>query len=375
MRKTKCYSWCLKQLPEGCKYCVEGRKTVLFITGICSKHCFYCPISDQKWQKDVIYANEWKVENFNQVCEEIDLCSSRGAGITGGDPLARLSRTCLYIRKLKKKFGRDFHIHLYTPLDLVDLKKLRKLHTAGLDEIRFNPDIGCGKEKLWEKISMALRFNWDIGVEIPSIPGFFNQTKQLIDYIHDKIHFLNINELEISDTNCNELIRRGFVPKDNISYGVKGSEEMALKLVSYVEKKRYDLKVHYCTTTLKDRVQLRNRIKLRAKNCATEFDKVTADGTLKRTVVYLDDLKPGFGYDKKIAGLSDAIKRKYVARLIKLNDNFDGILDFGRMRIIISSKMIQMAKKTEGVSVARIEEYPTQDSMLVSLEFVKKQEK
>lgn len=369
-------------MPKGCKLCVQGRKTVLFITGLCSKHCFYCPISDQKWQKDVVYANEWKIDKFDELVKEIELCSSCGVGITGGDPLIKVNRTCSYIRRLKRKFGDDFHIHLYTPLNLVDESKLRKLYKAGLDEIRFNPDLDKRGIRLWNRIMLAAKYKWDVGVEIPVIPGSMAITKKLIGYIHDKADFLNLNELEISDTNCNELLKRGFAPKDDVSYGVNGSEDMAFKLLSYIEEKcsdkkyiskGYNLRVHYCTATLKDKVQLRNRIKLRAKNYATKFDIVTVDGTLKRTVVYLDELKPGFDYDKKFNSMSQSMRRRFVDRLIKLNDKINGILDLNRLRIIIDRKMISKAKgesDNSNISIAMIEEYPTHDSMLLNVEFI-----
>src|SRR3990172_2095039 len=35
-------------LPVGCRQCTDGAKMVLFVTGLCSFHCFYCPVSDEK---------------------------------------------------------------------------------------------------------------------------------------------------------------------------------------------------------------------------------------------------------------------------------------------------------------------------------------
>ena len=155
--------------------------------------------------------------------------------ITGGDPLLRLERTIRYIKLLKNRFGKKFHIHMYVPLELVTYNNLRKLNSAGLDEIRFHPDID--NKKFWLRINDARRFKWNIGVEIPVIPKKAKETKELIDFISDKVDFLNLNELELSDTNYNRILEEGYRAKNNISYGVKGSEELAKNLLVYVQKK------------------------------------------------------------------------------------------------------------------------------------------
>jgi len=109
---------------------------VLFVTGLCSFHCFYCPVSDEKMYKDVVFADEKRVTKDEDVLEEARAIRATGAGITGGDPLDAVERTCRYIRLLKAEFGAGFHTHLYTMS--TDAAKIRQLAEAGLDEIRFH---------------------------------------------------------------------------------------------------------------------------------------------------------------------------------------------------------------------------------------------
>ena len=111
------HSYQLKELPRGCQYCIRGEKLVLFVTGICPRECSFCPVSDEKYRQDVIFANERKVNSPSDLIKEAELMQAKGAGITGGDPLAKLNRTLEYIRLLKEKFGKQFHLHLYTSLD------------------------------------------------------------------------------------------------------------------------------------------------------------------------------------------------------------------------------------------------------------------
>ncbi|MFH1590753.1 MAG: radical SAM protein [archaeon] len=362
----------ISTLPEGCRRCVTGEKTVVFVTGLCGRSCFYCPVSEQKFKKDVIYANEWPIKNPAELIEEARLCDSTGAGITGGDPLVKLDRTIDFILRLKKAFGKGFHIHLYTPLELVTSDRLARLYEAGLDEIRFQPD--QDDDKLWPRLALPVAFDWDVVVEIPGIPGYTSKAKKLIRFIDDVgIRYLNINELEISDTNAQHLLDRGLVPKDDISYGVKGSEEMAEKLLAYCAEKT-KLHVHYCTTTLKDRVQLANRIKRRAKNVAAAFDRVTREGMLVRGAVYDERTFPGTGQKAKLEKHAQAANRRLAylkERLIKqgLLTRDLVALDRPRGRLLMSEKDIRRLRgDLEGFIPTLVTEYPTHDHMLVELD-------
>jgi pyruvate formate-lyase activating enzyme-like uncharacterized protein len=364
--KTKFYSWKAGALAKGCQMCVKGEKIVLFATGLCPNRCYFCPISDSKNGKDDVYANEWKIKSEKEIIKEAELCSAKGAGITGGDPLVKLDRVVGYINLLKKRFGKKFHIHLYTPLELVNEKTLKRLYDAGLDEIRFHPDIEDPSK--WNRLELARKFKWDVGVEIPSIPGKEEQTMQLVDFIKGKVNFLNINELEISDSNANNLVERGFKSKDNMSYAVKGSEELAKKILKYAASK--NINTHYCTAQLKDRVQLRKRILKRAENAAKKYDIITEEGMLIRGAVYL--MKPSFGYMRKIEKKRKILIPK-LKRIMESLNLKNAELDQRKCRILMHPEDIEKlseALKKKGLVPAIVEEYPTWDALEVEIEFL-----
>ncbi len=400
MKKTKYYSYKIGKLVKGCQLCVKGAKLVLFVTGICPRCCYFCPISDKKYQKDVTYADEWPTKNIKDIIKEAKLINAEGAGFTGGDPLCRLDRTIFYLKKLKKKFGKKFHIHLYTSLDLVNKNNLKKLKKAGLDEIRFHLDLDT--DKLWNKIRLALDYDWDVGVEIPVIPRKEKNIKKIIIFINNlnkkqknKINFLNLNELEIADNKVNKLIELGYKTKNRLSYAVKGSQELALKLLKFIEKNKIKLNVHYCTATLKDKVQLANRIKRRAKNIKKEYDIVTDEGTLIRGVIYLSSLKPGIGYRKKIEKINNknsiikklSIIKNQLKKNFKIKNNLIEV-DKNKLRIltlinevykirdIINKNLLKNINKDKkllckkDLFLAVVEEYPTYDGFEINIDFL-----
>lgn len=380
VQQTKWHSWCTGKLAKGCELCVQGRKLVLFVTGLCGQRCFYCPVSEHKFGADVVYANEWQVTDHDdpaELIEEARLTEARGAGITGGDPLVKVDRCCAYIRLLKQKFGREFHIHLYTPLKLVTQECLRKLADAGLDEIRFHPNLD--DDSLWHRLEWAKAYDWDVGVEIPAIPGYEDRTRKLIDVLAGKVGFLNLNELELSDTQARhyKLDVLGYKPKDDLSYGVKGSKEMALKMLAYARSK--GLPAHFCTAKLKDAVQMKNRLKRRAKHARLPFDIALEEGTLLRGCLYTPSLAPGVKYAEKLqqADKDGAVRqleavRVKVLQATRLREN-TVIVDHEKLRLILPCEAVKKhAKKLKklGLIPAIVEEYPTADALEVEVDFL-----
>jgi hypothetical protein len=374
--KTPYYSWRIGELADGCKHCVKGEKLVLFVTGLCSARCDFCPISDKKLYKDVVYANERPVEpdDYKAIIEEALACSAKGAGITGGDPLVKLDRTIAYIKMLKKKFGKEFHIHLYTSLNLVNENNLLRLYKAGLDEIRFHPKFD--NEADWPKIMLAKRFDWKVGIEIPVIPGKEAETRLLIDFFTDKVDFLNLNELELAD-NTVWRNKKDVKCKDNISYAIKGSDELAKKLLKYCAK--FGIRTHYCTCKLKDKVQMANRIMRRALNTKHIFDVLTEDGLLTRGALYLPELAPSFGYHDKLSKLELSEKKKILNRLKKIREQIIAqeelpqhmlLIDEHKLRLITSPWLARIIK-AKGIVRAVVTEYPTFDALEIEVDVLK----
>jgi uncharacterized protein len=365
-------------LPEGCLGCVRGEKLVLFITGICPAQCFFCPLSEQKKNHDVIFANEQEVTEQDIACviAEAKAHGATGAGITGGDPLTRLFRTCTYIKALKEEFGKEFHIHLYTPLILVNETTLARLYEAGLDEIRFHPFLD--EEKFWDRLKLARKYNWSIGIEIPIFPDKISETKRLVDYAHEYIDFINLNELEISERSLEEFEKRGYHILEKSSYAITGSKQAAREIMRYAQ--RYHLPVHFCTSKLKDRIQMGNRIIRRAQTTAQPFDSVDEEGLLTRGAIYCS-YKPDYNYGNVLKLLSPDERKLEMDRLqiiygwLKQQGMPEdgGRIDDERLRIILNQEALRsmtttIKKKFPGIIAAIVKEYPTSDAFLVELE-------
>lgn len=259
-------------LPEGCLLCYKGAKMVLFVTGICGRKCFYCPVSNQRREKDIIFANERRVNRDEDLIEEAISMDALGTGITGGEPLLRLDRVIHYIKLLKNKFGKSHHIHLYTAL-APGKGIIESLKNAGLDEIRFHPpqDLLPGIDRTYYRasITQAYKLGLSVGIEIPSITCDLSGVISLLKEVDG---FLNLNELEFSETNFTQLKNCGYATVDDTSSAVIGSMDVAQVL-------DYD-KLHFCSSRFKDAIQLRERFKRIAKISARHFDEITDDGTL-----------------------------------------------------------------------------------------------
>ncbi len=324
-------------LPEGCRMCYKGAKMVLFVTGVCGKNCFYCPVSYERREKDMIFANEKRVEKDDDIIEVALLMDALGTGITGGEPLLRLDRVVHYIKLLKRRFGDSHHIHLYTAL-APNRGVIRSLRSAGLDELRFHPPphlwANIGKTYYRDSIVAAHELGIRVGIEVPSIQADFSGILSLLEEVGG---FLNLNELEFSETNADELKKRGYVPVDDISSGVRGSKEVA----ELLNGSRF----HFCSSLFKDAVQLRERLKRIAKRTARDFDEITDDGTLVYGVIEGDSL--GLLKDAGVTA-----------------DMYSVLDDSIETAWWITEDLAEELKKA-GCRVAVIERYPMKNGMLV----------
>ena len=347
-------------LSPACKMCADGSKLVILITGLCPANCFYCPISFKKGGKDVIYADEWKLDNeddISKLIQEAEYIKAEGAGITGGDPLVVLKRTEKYIHILKEEYGPSFHIHLYTSA-LKNWEGIPDLVSAGLDEIRFHPNpihwANMENSPIKKAIQLTLETDVDIAIEIPVIPGTKNDIIHLIEWAENiGLNWVNLNELEFSERNADNLIKRGLTVKDDISASVKGSEETAKEILKVMEEKQLDIGIHYCSASFKDGIQLRNRIMRRAENIVKPYEVITEDGTL-----LLGIIQPSKNIS--ITELESILKNRYGIKKIYINihkNRFETSIPTVRK---LASKLIE-----EDIKCFIIEEYPTADRLEV----------
>ncbi|MBD3350842.1 MAG: radical SAM protein [Candidatus Lokiarchaeota archaeon] len=283
VHKTEADSKYIGVLPLGCQLCIRGQKLVFFIGGKCNKPplcSWYCPISLKRRGSEQMYANEIEINTPKDVFREVEKSQAQGCSFTGGDPLGsedHIELSLFYIEELKRKYSDNFHIHLYTNGKNLTRKLANELAEVGLDEIRFHLD-----EEDFHKIDYAMDLGIEVGAEVPVIPTSEHEEYiwNLMDYL-DTIGalFINLNEFEMNEPNQKALKKRGFQLAENSMSAVKGSRELAQKILNNIPD-RYNLSVHYCPVSLKDGPQQRNRYKLRAESIKRNFEEITEDGTL-----------------------------------------------------------------------------------------------
>ncbi len=281
-------------LPSGCAQCREGAKMVVFITGECSRKCYYCPLSEERWQHDVVLANETKIglgePDLDAIYAEAEAMRALGTGITGGDPMEKPQRCLTLIRGLKERFGPSHHVHLYTT-GRFDPAYLQQLADAGLDELRYHPPFpiwdqmeGTGlAAHIAAAVEVGRHAPMRIGLEIPAIPKAEERTLALLRWATDTgLTYCNLNELEFSHTNYDRMTRMGQHLAGDSSNHALGSRSCAETILS-----RYvgPMTVHFCTSAYKDGVQLRQRFLRRAETIQRPHEEVTEDGTILLGVI------------------------------------------------------------------------------------------
>jgi len=327
---------------------------VLFVSGLCRFRCFYCPVSPTRNQLDVVYANERRVRTDADVLDEARSIGAAGTGITGGDPLGVVDRVEHYVRLLKHEFGAEHNIHLYTHEP--NPEKLERLARAGLDEFRLHIP-----HYLWGPLAsdggayravLEAAPDWGIrrGVEIPVLPEKEAELRRLLRALEGiGVDFVNLNELEFSETNEVKMRERGYRVDPRNGWGVRGSRAVAERVVRELS---LSVPVHYCSSRFKDGVQLRQRLLRRAERTAPAFAPRTEDGTVVLGVV-------------EAVGEIDLDRWSVrVARRLGAGPS-DYRFDAERRRVEVSPFALRRAARRLPWPAFEVEVYPTADALEV----------
>jgi len=279
-------------MAEGCRLCVAGLKVVVFVSSGCSANCFYCPLSPSRRSRGAFYVDEELASSPLDVVDEISAVGARGISITGGEPLQAIDRVVEIVSFVRSVFGKYIHIHAYTCGLYATPSAIDTLSSAWIDELRFHPvDRG-----VWDLVSYAARETpLSVGIEIPAIPIVPLLKAVVLEAWRRGAEFVNLNELEVSETNIDRLLARGFKPSED-GRVVRGSLEAALEVLEWAKDEGIDIAIRVCTAKFKDRVQHARRLRRKAMALAPPSYRVLEDGTLERgethLTPYLHDLAP-----------------------------------------------------------------------------------
>jgi len=335
---------------EGCIQCQRGSKLVLFVTGKCHWGCDYCPLSDNRRESPDMFANERRCNDFAEVIEEAKAMRATGTGITGGDPMLDIEKTLEAIRVLKQEFGPEHHIHCYTSIPFA-LERVPDFAQAGLDEIRFHLLDGR-LEKYSDVIDACHSAGITVGIELPCEPDKEDSLFALLNELNgSNIEFLNLNELEITVGNQENMDVRGFNLAGGITAAAEGSLELGLRLKEASQDMSFHLK--FCSATYKDAGQLRSRFRRRGEATLRPYEVLSEDDTILFGAIptSLQDAQDDLAELRSELGLIDGWIR------------YDSAHERIEIPLIVAEELAEIIE----VPVMQIEVHPTHERLEVGL--------
>jgi pyruvate formate-lyase activating enzyme-like uncharacterized protein len=250
----------LNWISPACEACRKGINSVtFFISLMCHRHCYYCFNPNQEGYS-YFKANkrDWQAE-LNQLAKSGQKVSY--LGLTGGEPLLHRRETIDFFVLARRKFRRA-HTRLYTSGDLLDRDILQQLQDAGLDEIRFSVKLEDAPElrqKVYERICLAQQYIPNVLVEMPVIPGTFQEMKELLRILNNlTIKGINLLEFCFPFHNREHFQKRSFKVKNPpfltlYDYWYAGglpisqSELECLQLLEFALDQQLSIGIHYCS--------------------------------------------------------------------------------------------------------------------------------
>ncbi len=267
----------INSLSKGCQLCGQGEWSCLFITGKCNANCFYCPTSQD--QDGIPSTQLTSFDNPEDYVEYLNYFGFKGASLSGGEPLLVFDRTLDFVKNIKKKFGNEMYLWMYTNGFLGTKEKYKQLTDAGIDEIRF--DIGASNYNL-KYLDLAKGIVPNLTVEIPAVPEELERLKQTLpELIKMGVTNLNLHQLRLTNYNASKLLKRNYTYLHGEQATVLESELTALKIIKFVADKNLEIGVNYCAFNFKNRFQKAGFRKKIASRFIDPNTQLTENGYLR----------------------------------------------------------------------------------------------
>jgi len=264
-------------LSPGCRICMQGRWSCLFINGKCNCRCFYCPTPQD--DISVPTTNRVPFTTPRAYAQYVRRFGFTGASISGGEPLLTFERTLAYIDALRQVAEPGLHIWLYTNGTLATRQKLTDLKSAGLNEIRF--DLSAVDYDV-TRAAMAADIIDCVTVEIPAIPEDAARLQALLPVLTEiGISHLNLHQLRLTPHNFDRLIPRGYTFLHGESVTVLESELTALALLRQTDSNLSPLSINYCAYAYKRRYQQAATRRRNAESILKGWEAVTEAGFIR----------------------------------------------------------------------------------------------
>jgi uncharacterized protein len=302
----------MANLSPGCRTCIEGQWSCLFINGKCNGHCFYCPTSQN--EVGIPTTNTVSFTDPKEYIAYLNLFGFRGASISGGEPLLTLDKSVRFIRAIKNHFGEKIHVWLYTNGILATRDIMKRLADAGLNEIRI--DIGATGYNL-RQLEHAVGIIPTVTVEIPAVPEECEQMKSLLPTLHEcGVQHLNLHQLRLTPYNFEKMVARGYRFLHGKKVTVLDSELTALELLLHGKRNNIQLPINYCSFPYKNRFQALASRRRNASFIIKSYESLTENGFIRMLMLSGDQevlaqhvaAFEQSGYDKSLWNLSNPEK-------------------------------------------------------------------
>lgn len=292
-------------LSKACVECTgRGGSETFSTTFRCHRDCYFCfnyNLAD--YGKFVNEGCPWESELKDAY--DFNKGEMAALALTGGEPLLNLDESIRFLNRAQELFP-DAHKRLYTSGDLLTEDGAKRLHDAGLNEIRFSikqDDPDDLRERVLANMKMATRYLDDVMVEMPIVPG----TRAVMEdwmrrFADNGIRGMNLLEFCFPFHSWEEFDKRGFTMRNPpfpvmYDYGysgglaISGSEELALELMLFGIEEDLGFGMHYCSLENKHRSEMRQKNEP-ARNVHPIFEFDEEDFFMKTAKVYGPDVEP-----------------------------------------------------------------------------------